>query len=174
MTRLDWLLRLTACSLVAIQHHDGPGIDSVARISHVECGHSGGNVVWSGKRSVHGAEPASMYNPGDEWKFKLQGLPICVDRDVTHPCACEVVHGQCETVRVPSPVRLSNFNAVPLDAALLEVILQRCLSSRSFLVEMEAEIDQQPYEAQQVCIGVTQTPVEPAGCVVLAICVVIS
>ena len=115
-----------------------------------------------------------MYNPGDEWKFKLQGLPICVDRDVTHPCACEVVHGQCETVRVPSPVRLSNFNAVPLDAALLEVILQCCLSSRSFLVEMEAKINHQPYEAQHVCIGVTQTPVEPAGCVVLAICVVIS
>ena len=69
-----------------------------------------------------------MHNPSDEWKFKLQRLPICVDRDVTHPCAREVVHRQCETVRVPSPVRLSNLNAVPLDAALLQVILQCCLS----------------------------------------------
>ena len=174
MARQDRLLRLTACSLVAIQDYDRPGIDSVARISHVEGRPSGDNVVWSGKRSVHGAEPASMHNPSDEWKFKIQRLPICVDRDVTHPCAREVVHRQCETVRVPSPVRLSNLNAVPLDAALLQVILQCCLSSRSFLVEMEAKINQQPHEAQHVCVGVTQTPVEPAGCVVLAICVVIS
>ena len=89
---------LPACLLVAVQHYDGPGTDSVARISHMKARHSGCNVVWSGKRSVHGAEPALMCSPGHGRKFKLQRLPICVDRNVTHPCACEVVHGQREAV----------------------------------------------------------------------------
>ena len=30
----DWLLRLSACLLVAIEHDDGPGIDSVAPVSY--------------------------------------------------------------------------------------------------------------------------------------------
>ena len=62
---------------------------------------------------------------------------------------------------------------MPLDAALAQVVLDRCLSTFSRLIEVEAEMDHLPHEAQQVCIGVTQTPVEPSGCVVLAICIVV-
>jgi len=69
----DWLLRLSACLLVAIEHDDGPGIDSVARISHVKGRRSVGNVVRSGKSSVQEAQPAFMYGPSDKWEFNSSG-----------------------------------------------------------------------------------------------------
>ena len=50
-------------------------------------------------------------------------------------------------MRAATPVWLSNFNAMPLDAAFAQVVLERCLSTFSLLIEVEAQMNHLPHEA---------------------------
>jgi hypothetical protein len=62
---------------------------------------------------------------------------------------------------------------MPLDAALAQVVLDRCLSTFSRLIEVEAEMDHLPHEAENINIGLAKAPIEPTGFVILAIRIVV-
>jgi len=77
-------------------------------------------------------------------------------------------------MRAAAPVWLSNFNAMPLDAAFAQVVLECCLSTFFLLIEVEAQMNHLPHEVQNVGVSLTKAPIEPTDFVILAICIVVS
>ena len=83
------------------------------------------------------------------------------------------MQGQSEAMRAATPVWLSNFDAMPLDAAFTQVVIECCLSTFSLLIEVGAQMNHLPHKAQNVGVGLTKAPVEPTGFVILTICIVV-
>jgi hypothetical protein len=79
------------------------------------------------RRSQAAPEP-----PFTERKFKLQWLPIGVDRNVAHLANRDIMQGERDTVGIVSPVRLAKFNSVPFDSGLAEIVFQSDLTHSRF------------------------------------------
>ena len=89
---------VTIFLLVAMEQYDRSRIDPVARTVHASRFFSFDDVARGGERGVHEAKPAPICGGSDGRKSKLQWLPICINRDVTHLGASEIMQRQREAM----------------------------------------------------------------------------
>src|SRR5208337_3604578 len=158
-----------------------------ARLDHiVRPGHKfrlipSANIERRWKRSIDPSSPRVSSISGRR-QLEDQWFPVRIEHSVNEKARKSAEQGKSDRVRVFAPVRLMQRNPMRLNLSAEQQLIQTQSGVRSSAVtqtDLNAQLTQtglneQRDEPVNVGVPLNQSPVEPAGLIVLAICIVVS
>jgi len=136
-----------------MQHDHRSRIDSVLSASYEQTYLLLNDVVWGRQRSIDQAQPTRMPPTRDRRKLKLQWLPISVDCNIAHLATGKTMESECKAVGVITPVGFVEFDAMPFDMRLAEILLQSDRATSHPLIEVQSNANHVLHKPQNVCVG---------------------
>src|SRR5208337_2349188 len=152
-----------------------------ARLDHiVRPGHKfrlipSANIERRWKRSIDPSSPRVSSISGRR-QLEDQWFPVRIEHSVNEKALKSAEHGKSDRVRVVAPVRLMQRNPMPLNLSAEQQLIQTQSGVRSSAATQTTQtgLNEQRDEPVNVGVPLNQSPVEPAGLIVLAICIVVS